>query len=165
MRTSKRSASCACPILPQHANAILLCKATTGNSSICLILCCPILFSALLPMVCGGWHNPGKPAQSGSIANPRTLWRTCPWCIISFLSFIIYHHILSTFSASCLQIYLPWATGKAIPRSVHFGWPPLLPTVRLHTMHKPNPAHYPDRYFEPNEHVSASSRCHLLSIQ
>ena len=88
---------------------------------------------------------------------------------------------ISTFATSCLQIYVPWAIGKAIPWSVHFGWPPLLTTCEpmewtfmdlwvrsgcSHTLlHQPNPAHYPDRYFEPNEHVSASSRCHLLSIQ
>ena len=67
-------------------------------------------------------------------------------------------------------------------RSVHFGWPPPTPPLASpwdgplgkvsrcvyaswHTMHnRPRPK-YPQKYSEPNEHVSASSRCHLLSIQ
>jgi hypothetical protein len=65
--------------------------------------------------------------------------------------------------------------------SVHFEWPPLPPLASpwdrplgkvsrcmytsLRTMHKPNPVRYPQGNFEPNEHVSASSRCHLPSIQ
>ena len=148
---------------------------TAGNSSDYSLLCCWIFYIAI-PFVYGVkdlWESQQNLDQLRTFELLRTYLHMSVSlrCSSYFYLFYLVPSNTCAMGGSLKLWYL----------SVHFEWPPLPPLASpwdgplgqvsrcmytsLHTMHKPNPVRYPPGNFEPNEHVSASSRCHLLSIQ